>query len=54
MWPQITTESIGLTRLIAFAAAVIPIRSLVVSPGFVQVVHWLVSLGWGRWNAGCL
>ncbi|MCP4541128.1 MAG: hypothetical protein GY832_28680 [Chloroflexi bacterium] len=50
MCPQIATESIVL--LIASDDGVVKIRSLVVSPWSAQVVHWLIPLGRGRWNAG--
>ncbi|MCP4539009.1 MAG: hypothetical protein GY832_17880 [Chloroflexi bacterium] len=50
--PQIATRSIGLTCLITSAAAAAPLRSLAVSPWSAQVVHWLVALGRGRWDAG--
>ncbi|MCP4536501.1 MAG: hypothetical protein GY832_05085, partial [Chloroflexi bacterium] len=38
--------------LITSASDAAPVRSLAVSPWSGQWVHWLVSLGRGRWNAG--
>ncbi|MCP4543219.1 MAG: hypothetical protein GY832_39400 [Chloroflexi bacterium] len=50
--PQIATGTTGLTCLLPPPPTQPQTRSLAVSPWSVQGVHWLVSLGRGRWSAG--